>query len=59
MTRRSDALHHTWRTVPLAVPVLLTAVASLLPRPQQAVAAAASAPAGTVATATNCSVITC
>jgi hypothetical protein len=55
MTRRSDALHHTSRLMLLAVLVLLTAAASLLPRPQQAVAAAANAPAGSVATAANCS----
>ena len=59
MTRRSDALHHRWRPVLLAVPVLLTAAVSLLPGTQQADATVASAPAGTVAapaaTATNCS----
>jgi Secretory lipase len=59
MTRRSDALHHTWRPVLLAVLVLLIAAVSLLPRTQQAAATVASTPAGPVATpavtATNCS----
>ena len=59
MTRRSHALHHTWRPMLLAVLVLLTGTVSLLLRTQEAAATVASAPARTVATpaaaATNCS----